>query len=173
MELPVAQGEALNDLDEAGEWQHRAGALLDTYLREFGILAGPARARWIERVIENLDVRAETVATEDILEEAVERMRTLIEARVAAIRGHDPERDHREIAQILAVLLGEDYTHCLSLLFERVEPDESSGNIELVRNALVTALPVPVPEESPLAMPEQTIELRSINPLRWLPGHSA
>ena len=172
MVLPVARRETLNDIDEAGERLNRVRALLDTYLREFGIISEPARARWIDQVIEKLDTRSEVVATEDILEEAVERMRDLIEARVAAIRNHDPAHDHREIAQILAVLLGEKYTDSLNLLFERIEFGDSSGDIERVRNALVTALPIPVPEESPLAMPVQTIELRSINPLRWFLRHS-
>jgi hypothetical protein len=169
MDLPVEKRETLNDLDESSAWPDKVRTLLDSYLREFGIVAEPVRTRWINRVIEKLDTRSGVVATEDMLEEAVERMRNLIEARVALIRGHDPTHDHKQIAQILVLLLDERYRDCLNMLFEHIEPDE---NIEHVRNALVTAMPIPVPEAAPLAMPVQTILLRSINPLRWLLGHS-
>ncbi len=163
----------MKKIDEASECLNRVRTLLDTYLREFGIISEQTRARWIDRVFEELDTRSVVVASEDILEEAVECMRVLIETRVAAIYNHDPAHDHREIAQILAVLLGEKYADSLNLLFERIEFGDSAGDIERVRNTLVTALPILVPEESPLAMPVQTIELRSINPLRWLLGRSA
>lgn len=169
----MAERATLNRADPSAEWQDQVKALLDTYLCEFGIHSERTRARWTNRVIEDLRVRAELVATEDILEDAVEHMRDLIEARIAVICNHDPAREHKQIAQILVVLLNEKYTDSLNMLFEHMEPAGDLETLEGLRHALAACAPVPVPEEAPLAMPVQTIELRSINPLRWLFGRSA
>jgi hypothetical protein len=147
-------------------------ALLDSYLCEFGLVSAATRARWTNRVIDDLAIHAELVATEDILEEAVERMRDLIEARVAMLSGHDPAREHKEIAQIMVLLLKEKNADCLNKLFEQSEPDGDLEMLEHLRQACDASLPIPVPDEAPLVMPVQAIELRSINPLRRLFGRS-
>jgi hypothetical protein len=84
------------------------------------------------------------------------------------ISKHDPAREHKEIAQILVLLLKEKNADCLNKLFEHSEPDGDLEMLEHLRQACDTSLPIPVPEEAPMAMPVQTIELRPINPLRRL-----
>ena len=168
----MEKGEALSEAGTSSEWPDKVKALLDTYLREFGLDSEVTRARWINRVVEDLATRAELVATEDILEEAVEQMRDLIEARIAMLSNHDPAREHKEIAQIMVLLLKEKNAGCLNKLFEHSEPDADLEMLEHLRQACDASLPIPVPEEAPLAMPVQTIELRSINPLRRLFGRS-
>ena len=163
----------MNRADPSAEWQGQVKALLDTYLCEYGIRSERIRAHWINRVVEDLRARTEPVATEDILEDAVEHMRDLIEARIAVVCNHDPAREHKEIAQILVVLLNEKYSDYLNMLFERMEPAGDLETLERLCHALAACVPVPVPPEAPLAMPVQTIELRSINPLRRLFGRSA
>jgi len=168
----MEKGETLSETGTSSDWPDKVKALLDTYLCEFGLDSEATRARWINRVVEDLATRAELVATEDILEEAVEQMRDLIEARIAMISNHDPAREHKEIAQIMVLLLKEKNTGCLNKLFEHSEPDADLEMLEHIRQACDASLPIPVPEEAPLAMPVQTIELRSINPLRRLFGRS-
>jgi hypothetical protein len=162
----VAKGETLSQVDNTAEWQDRVRNLLDAYLSEFGISDEATRARWIKRVVEDLAARTELVATEDILEDAVEHMRDLIEARVAMASGLDPAREHKEVAQILVVLLNKKNADSLNMLFEHIEIAGDFEMPEHLQHAIDSSLPVPVPVESPLAMPVQTIELRSINPLR-------
>jgi hypothetical protein len=168
MELPVEKGETLSTVSASSEWPDKVRALLDSYLREFGLSSEVTRARWINRVVDELAMRTELVATEDILEEAVEHMRDLIEARVAMLGNHDPAREHKEIAQIMVQLLNEINADCLNRLFEHSEADDDFEALEHLCHDLVTALPVAVPPEAPLLMPVQTIGLRTINPLRRL-----
>jgi len=153
------------------EWRERVTTLLDSYLCASGISAAATRSRWIRRVVDDLMMRAEQLASEDMLEEAVEHMRDLIEARVAMVCNYDPARQQREIAHVLVVLLNEKYADCLNLLFECSEADVTAidtGMIEKLRSAIATSVPVPVPPLAPMAMPVQAIELRSIIPLRRL-----
>lgn len=167
----MEEGETLSGADSSSEWQHRVKALLDSYLCEFGLSSEATRGRWIGRVIEDLATRDELVA-EDILEEAVEQMRDLIEARIAKVSNYDPAREHKEIAQIMVLLLNEKNADCLNRLFESSDPEGDLETPECLRHVLASSLPVAVPDEAPLHMPVQTIELRSINPLRRLFGRS-
>jgi hypothetical protein len=168
----VEKGKTLSDSVTNREWQDKVKTLLENYLLEFGLRSEATRTYWINCVIDDLATRAELVATEDILEEAVEQMRDLIEARVALVSNHDPLREHKEIAQIIVVLLNEKNADCLNKLFEPGRPDGESEVLERLRDQLATSMPIPVPEEVPLVMPVQAIELRSINPLRRLFGRS-
>ena len=179
MELPVEKRKTLNSIDPGidtvietpADWLERVNTLLDSYLSALGISTEQTRSRWIRRVVDDLMVRAEHVASEDMLELAVEHMRDLIEARVAMVFNYDPAHDHREIAQVLVVLLNEKYSDCLNLLFECSEANATAVNndmIEKLRRAIEASLPIPVPPGAPMAMPEQAIELRSIFPLRRL-----
>ena len=163
----------MNDINTSSGLLNKVKVLLNVYLCEFGIRSAATRMRWTDRVIEELTTRAGLVANEDMLEEAVEHMRSLIETRVAAIFNYDPARDHKEIAQILVVLLNEKYSDDLNRLFEHVEPDVDDAMPEHLRNLIAASMPQAIPEEAPLAMPVQRIELRSINPFRWLFGRSA
>lgn len=165
--------ETLSEASAFSEWPDKVRALLDSYLCEFGIRSEATRAHWINRVIENLASQGELVATEDMLEEAVEQMRDLIEVRVAMIANHDPAREHKEIAQMMVVLLNEKYADCLNRLFEHSDADVDAAMLEQVRRTLTASVPIPVPQQAPLAVPVQAIELRSINPLRRLFGRSA
>lgn len=172
MDLPVEKRETLNDIVTNSELLNKVTVLLNAYLCEFGIRSAATRARWTDRVIESLATRAGLVASEDMLEEAVEHMRGLIETRVATIFNHDPARDHKDIAQILVVLLNEKYSDYLNRLFEHVEPDEDDEALQHLRDVITASLPIAIPEEAPLAMPVQRIELLSLNPFRWLFGRS-
>jgi hypothetical protein len=168
----VEKGETLSIADAPGDWPDKVKALLDTYLCEFGLNSNATRAHWINRVVDDLATRTELVATEDILEEAVEQMRDLIQARIALFSNHDPAREHKQIAQIMVLLLNEKNSACLNKLFQY---SEASGDVEMLeqlRHGCDTSLLIPVPEEAPLAMPVQAIELRSINPLRRLFGRA-
>jgi hypothetical protein len=162
----------LNDINTSSELLGKVKVLLNAYLCEFGIRSTATRARWTDRVIEELATRTGLVASEDILEEAVEHMRGLIEARVATIFNYDPARDHKEIAQILVVLLNEKYSDYLNRLFEHVGHDEDDETHQHLRDQITASLPLAMPEEAPLAMPVQSIELHSFNPFRWLFGRS-
>lgn len=162
----MAKGETLSQVDNTGEWRARVRNLLDAYLSELGISGEATRERWIKRVVEVLAARTELVATEDILEDAVEHMRDLIETRVAMTSGLDPAREHKEIAQLLVVLLNKKNADSLNMLFEHLEDAGDFKMSEHLQHAIDSSLPVPVPVEAPLAMPVQTIELRSVNPLR-------
>jgi len=168
----VEKGKTLTETVTNSDWPGKVTTLLDSYLREFGLRSEATRTHWINRVVDDLATRTELVATEDILEEAVEHMRDLIEARVAMVSNHDPVREHKEIAQIMVMLLNKKNADCLNKLFEGCEPDGDLEMLEHLRQACDTSLPIPVPEEAPLTMPVQTIELRSINPLRRLFGRS-
>jgi uncharacterized protein (DUF2267 family) len=171
MELPMEKGETLNGADTSSEWPDKVRALLDSYLCEFGLSSEATRARWIGRVVDDLATRDKLVA-EDILEEAVEQMRDLIEARIAMVSNYDPAHEHKEIAQIMVLLLNEKNADCLNSLFESSEPEGDFEQTECLRQILASSLPIAVPDEAPLAMPVQTIELRSINPLRRLFGRA-
>ena len=163
-------------METSAKWLERVKSLLDNYLSALGISTEQTRSRWIRRVVDDLVLRAEHIASEDIPELAVEHMRDLIEARVAMVFNYDPARDHREIAQVLVVLLNEKYSACLNLLFESSEANATAVDhdmIETLRRAIETSLPIPVPPEAPMAMPVQAIELRSVIPLRRLLRRSA
>lgn len=168
----MAQGETLNDVSISSEWSGKVKGLLDAYLCEFGISSEVSRAFWIDQVIDDLVTRAELVATEDILEEAIEQMRNLIEARVAMVCGYDPVREQKEIAQVIVVLLNENNADCRNKLFERSASGIDAAVLESLQQSLKTYKPIPTPTEAPLAMPVQIIELRPINPLRRLFGRS-
>jgi hypothetical protein len=170
MELPVEKREALNEVVASGEWQDRVKALLESYLREFGIISESVRVRWISRVVDYLATRTELVAMDDILEEAVEHMQDLIEARVAMLSHLDPVREQKQIAQMLVVLLNEKNADCLNRLFERSDSDADPETQERLRQAMASSMLIPVPQDAPMEMPVQNIELRSINPLRRLFG---
>lgn len=169
----MAKRETLSGVDTPIEWPDMARAMLDTYLREFGISAEATRSRWINRVIDEMATQVEPVAAEDILEDALEHMRDLLEARVAMVFKLDSACDHKEIARILVVLFDEKHADYLNMLFEHIEPDGDFEIPEYLRNELASSLPIPVPEEAPLVMPVQNIELRSLNPLRRLFGRCA
>lgn len=168
----MEKGETLSITVTPSDWPGKVKALLDSYLCEFGLDSEATRVHWINRVVDDLTTRTELVATEDILEEAVLQMRDLIEARIAMISGHDPARERKEIAQIMVVLLHEKNKDCLNKLFDPSEADLDLNTLEHLRHACDTALPVLLPEEAPLAMPVQAIELRSLNPLRRLFGRT-
>ena len=153
------------------DWHARVHALLDSYLCALGISAAHTRSCWIQRVVDELALRTGQLASEDLLEVAVEHMRDLVEARIARVCNFDPARQHREIAQVLVVLLNAKHVDCLNLLFDCSEADVSAmapARIERLRSAVAASLPVAEPPPAPMAMPVQALELRSINPLRRL-----
>jgi hypothetical protein len=160
--------EALTEAAKSIELQAKVEALLDDYLYEFGLSSKVTRGCWIKRVIDDLATLADPVASEDILEQAVEYMRDLIEARVAMVCCRNQAREHKEIAQTMLLLLKDKYADCRQKLFECSEPDLDLETLEHVRQTLTASSPIPVPPLMPLIVPVQTIELRSLNPLRWL-----
>jgi hypothetical protein len=164
----MAERETLSTPGASTEWQRKAEALLDAYLVRVGVTSAPARARWIRRVIEDMGARAEEVPTEDLLEETIEHIWNLIEQRLAVVENRDPVRERRAIASTLVAVLSEKHRDVTNALLDRTEPGDDAETLERLRAACAASAPRPVPENAPLAMPVQPIELRSLNPFHRL-----
>jgi hypothetical protein len=162
----VAPRETLMPAGHAADWEPSTRDLLDSYLREFGLAAGRTRNDWVERVITDMQARTDNIAPEDIAEEALEHLLQLVSARLALVAR--PGAAPRELARVQFLLMNRSNADALNTLFEhaRAEPDAASR--ERVRQLTARCIPVPVPAEASLAMPEQAIELRTLNPLRRL-----
>ncbi len=164
----MAERETLSEPGASTEWQRKAEALLDTYLVRVGVTSAPARARWIRRVIEDMGTRAEGTSTEDLVKESIEHIWDLIEQRLAIVADRDPVRERREITRTLVAVLSETHRDVTNALLDRTEPAYDAETLERLRAACAASAPRPVPEDAPLTMPVQPIELRSLNPFHRL-----
>ena len=142
--------------------------MLDSYLRKVGITSPDIRSRWIVHVLSGLQMQIGQYAADDIVEQAVERLRGAIDTRLALIADLDPLHERREIAGVLVVLQEEKHTDLVHALFEDCAGTVDARMREQLRNAVASDLPRPVREDARVDMPEQTIELRPLNPLWWL-----
>ncbi len=158
----------MNTLAADLTWQHKAQPVLNSYLRTVGINSPDARARWIAHVLSGLQDDVEKYAADEIVEQAVERLRTAIDTRLAGIAGLDPAHARREIAGMLVVLQEEKHDGLVHTLFADYGGPIDPALREQLLSAVTADLPQPVREDARLDMPVQTIELRPINPLRRL-----
>lgn|GEM_PF-2595331 len=149
-------------------WQSKAQPVLDSYLRKVGIASPDIRARWVAHVLYQIQMHIEKYAADDIVEQAVERLRGAIDTRLARIANLDPLRERSEVAGVLVVLQDEKHADLVHTLFEDCEGPVDPRLREQLRSAVAADLPRPVRQDARVEMPVQTIELRSINPLRRL-----
>jgi hypothetical protein len=154
-----------------GGWEQATRTLLDEYLREFGLDSADSRACWADRVIADMQARTDVIVEEDIPEEAIEHLLELIGSRLALVARPEASSAHRELARVQFLLMNRNNAAALNALFEHAQEKPDPATLEHVRNQLTGSIPVPVPEEAPLTMPEQAIDLRSLNPLHRLFGH--
>ncbi len=159
----------MNTPDADLTWQSEAQPVLDSYLRKIGIASAEIRARWVAHVFSGLQLHIQKFAADDIVEQAVERLREAIDTRLARVANLDPLDQPREIAGMLVVLQEEKHTDLMHALFADCEGPVAPQLREQLRSAVACDLPRPVRGDAPLDMPLQSIELRSINPLRYLP----
>lgn len=142
--------------------------MLDTYLRKVGIVSVDVRSRWVARIVSELQAHSGEIAADDIVEQAVERLRQTIDARLAQVADLDPLRDGREIAGMLVVLQDVKYADLLNALFADCAAEVAPTVREQLRRAVAAKRPRPVPEDAPTEFPTQVIQLRSLNPLHWV-----
>ena len=149
-------------------WQSEAQSVLDSYLCKIGIESSEIRSRWVAHVLSALQAQIGKYAADDIVEQAVERLRNAIDARLAKIADLDPVRERREIAGVLVVLQKEKNADLLHTLFADCDGPIDSQMREQLFSTVIPELPRPVRADARVDMPVQAIELRSINPLRRL-----
>jgi hypothetical protein len=162
----------LNTITADLTWQHEAKPVLESYLRKIGITSPDSRARWIAHVLGGLQDHVEKYAADEIVEQAVERLRTCIDTRLAQIADLDPQHERRKLAGMLVVLQDDKHYDLLHTLFTDFDGPVDPALRERLRNAVTADLPQPVRADARLDMPIQTIELRPLNPLRRLLGSS-
>ena len=155
-------------LDADMAWAAEVQSVLDTYLRKVGIVSGDVRSRWVASIVARLQVRIEEIAADDIVEQAVERMRDAVDARLALVANLDPLHDDREIAGILVVLQDKKHVDLVSALFADSDGEVTPLVREQLRRAVAAERPRPVPKDALIEFPTQVIQLRSLNPLHWL-----
>lgn len=160
----------MSSLDADMNWAGEVRPVLDTYLRKVGIESADARSRWVEHIVAGLQVHIGEIAIDDIVEQAVERLRDTIDARLAMIAELDPLRDGREIAGILVVLQDEKYADLVNALFADCTAEVAPVVREQLRRAVNADRPRPVPGDARIEFPTQLIQLRSMNPLHLFRG---
>ncbi len=149
-------------------WIGAVQPVLDTYLRKVGIESAGVRSRWVANIVSELQVRIGEIPVDDIVEQAVERLRDAIDARLSMVANLDPLRDDREIAGILVVLQDEKHVDLVNALFADVDGEVAPVVREQLCKAVTADSPRPVPEDALIEFPTQVIQLRSLNPLHWL-----
>lgn len=158
----------MNTLTADLTWQHKAQPVLNSYLRKVGINSPDSRARWVEHVLSGLQDNVEQYAADEIVEQAVERLRIAIDTRLAQLADLDPLQDRRKIAAMLVVLQEEKHNDLMHTLFADYDGPINPALRAQLLSAVTADLPQPVREDARVDMPVQTIELRPINPLRRL-----
>lgn len=161
----MGERETLTAPAVSGRWQRELKPVLNTYLRRVGISSPQVRERWVEYVFSGLQMHLEEFAAADIAEQAVERLRGAIDTRLARLTGLDPVQERRQIAGVLALLGDDRYADLVNSLFEDVNAAVDPEVRAQLHQAIARDRPQPVPAPAPLAMPEQTIELRSLRAL--------
>lgn len=157
----MGERETLSAPDTGENWRRELKPVLNAYLRRVGVLSPEIRAGWVEHVLLGLQMHLEEFAAADIKEQAVERLREAIDARLARLTNLDPVQERREIAGILALLGDKRYLDLANSVFEDYGPAVDTEVREQLLDAIARDRPRPVPAPAPLAMPTQTIELRS------------
>ena len=166
----MVEREILSTPDADKRWSGQVQPVLNSYLRKVGIVSADVRARWVAHIVAQLQSQIGEIAADDIVEQAVERLRDAIDARLASVANLDPVRDGREIAAILVVLQNEKYADLVNTLFANCDAEAEIA--PMVRDQLHRAVadnrPRPIPEQAAINMPIQSIKLRPLNPFHWL-----
>jgi hypothetical protein len=158
----MGERETLIAPDAGVNWQRRLKPLLNTYLRRLGISSAEIRTGWVEHVLLELQLHQEDISSEDILQLAVEWLRELIDARLARMTNLDPVHERREIAGVLALLGDPRYAGLANSVFEDYGSDVDPEVRAQLLEAIARDRPRSQPPAAPLAMPTQTIRLRSL-----------
>lgn len=158
----------MSPLNADMSWAAEVRPVLDTYLHKVGIASADVRSRWVARIVCGLQAHIGEIAADDIVEQAVERLRETIAARLARIANLDPLRDGREIAGMLVVLQDEKHAELVNALFADCDAEVAPTVREQLRRAVAADSPRPVPRDALIGFPTQVIQLRSMNPLHWL-----
>lgn len=156
--------------DAVMHWQSELQPLLDDYLCKIGMQSSELRARWVAHVLAGLHLNSGEFAADDIVEQAVEKMRDAVDTRLALVGNFDRVHERREIAGALAVLQKDHHTDLVDALFREFNNTEIAELRGRLHDAIRNERPRPVPPDARLAMPTQPIELRVLNPLRRLFG---
>ena len=164
----MAEREVLIPPDADTGWVCEVQPVLDAYLRKVGIVSADVRSRWVTSIVAELQVRIGEIAADDIVEQAVERLRDAVDARLAMAANLDPLRDGREIAGMLVVLQDEKHAELVNALFADCDAEVAPLVSAQLRRAVAAGCPRPVPRDALIAFPTQLIQLRSMNPLHWL-----
>jgi hypothetical protein len=164
----MAEREVLIPPDADTRWVCEVQPVLDAYLRKVGIVSADVRSRWVARIVQELQAHIGEIAADDIVEQAVERLRDAVDARLAMVANLDPLRDGREIAGMLVVLQDEKYADLVGALFADSDGELAPMVREQLRRAVAADRPRPIPADATIEFPTQIIELRSLNPLHWL-----
>lgn len=164
----MVEGEILSSLDADMGLEGEVRPVLDSYLRKLGIVSSEIRSRWVAHVLSGLQMHIGEFSADDIVEQAVERMRDALDARLARVVNLDPINQRREIAGIWVVLLEDRHADLMNDLFEDSDVAVDPQSRDQLLTAIAADCPRPVRENAPLDMPLQTIELRDLNPLRLL-----
>jgi len=158
----------LSHLDVDMSWADDVRPVLDTYLRKIGIVSADVRSRWVADIVCELQAHIGEIPADDIVEQAVERLREAIDARLAQAANLDPLRDRREIAGMLVVLQDEKHADLVNVLFADCDAELAPMVSEQLRSAVAAGCPRPVPRDALIDFPTQVIQLRSMNPVHWL-----
>jgi hypothetical protein len=149
-------------------WADDIRPVLDTYLRRIGIVSADVHSRWVESIVCELQANIGEISAADIVEQAVERLRAAIDARLAQAANLDPMRNGREIAGMLVVLQDEKHADLVNALFADCDAEVAPMVSEQLRRAVAADGPRPVPQDARIDFPTQLIQLRPMNPLHWL-----
>jgi len=158
----------LSPLNADMSWADGVRPVLDTYLRKIGIVSADVRSRWVGCIVCELQSHIGEIPADDIVEQAVERLREAIDVRLAQAANLDPLRDRREIAGMLVVLQDEKHADLVNALFADCDAEVAPMMSEQLRRAVAAGCPRPVPDDALLDFPTQLIQLRSMNPVHWL-----
>jgi hypothetical protein len=164
----MVEGEILSPLDADMSMEGEVRPVLDSYLRKLGLVSSQVREHWVAHVLSGLQMHIGEFSADDIVEQAVERMRDALDTRLARVANLDPINERSAIAGIWVVLLEDRYADLMNALFEDSDAVVDSQLFDQLRIAIAADRPRPVREDAPLDMPLQRIELRDLNPLRWL-----
>jgi hypothetical protein len=168
----VVEAEAVNTPASAPvaelHWQSELQPLLDDYLRKIGMQSSELRARWVAHVLASLHLNSGEFAADDIVEQAVEKMRDVVDTRLALVANFDRLHERREIAGALAVLQHEQHRELVDALFGELKGSDMAELRGRLLDAIRSERPRAIPPQAPLAMPTQPIELRWLNPLHRL-----
>jgi hypothetical protein len=136
---------------------------LEYYLVSAGISSATTRKRWIDEVITHLDAQIDDIPRENLLKVALELVLTILEQQLAKICKLDPVLDKPAIARAQLILLGPEHKEETNFCFEKVNIGFEQACVTNLQRIISNYILQPTPNLSPMQMPIQCIDLRSIN----------